>query len=149
MKVQVDPSGKLDTAVTLELANFSFLKTLSKSFDRVTWHSLVVEYKPYSSAMNSGSVAVGMDWNYSTRSDAVTREKALACTPSLHTPVYVSKAISLPTNQLMSRRQYIIGGDQKDASPGQLLVSCSGDKASLYAGDLFIRYSVTLSGTNT
>lgn len=146
-KVQLT-SGALEKKISLVPASFSWLNNLSKSFDRIVWHSAVVEYRPYSSAMNSGSVAVGMDWNYST--STVAREKALACTPSFMTSVFQPRSMALPNSLLMSRKSYIIdASNASDASPGQLLVSAAASDQALYCGDLYVKYNVTLSGTSS
>lgn len=145
-KVQLDAKGNLDDKVSLAADSFSWLSNLSKAFDRIIWHQCVLEYRPYSSAMNSGNVAVGVDWNFS---NSPSRSVTLACTPSFNAPVYTAKTVTLPTSQLMSRKAYILKAtDQTDKSPGQLLISASSDKVSLYCGDIFVRYNVTLTGTS-
>lgn len=146
----LDATGNLAECIPLMPSEFAWLKSLSKAFDRVIFHSMEIEYRPYSSAMNSGSVTIGVDWNYSVTTP--TKDSALACTPSTYTPVYVAKKMILPSSQLMSRKSYILTSSSKvekaERSPAQLLVVASSDKASLIAGDLFVKYSVTLQGTS-
>lgn len=144
-KVQLDAKMGLDIGVKIVPDQFSWLKTLALCFDRIVWHSIVVEYRPYSSAMNSGSVAVGMDWNSSV--STVERDKVLACTPSFQTSVFQGRSLVFPPNMLMNKKSYSTVTSDKEF-PGTLLISAASDKASLYAGDIYIRYEATLSGTN-
>ncbi|QSL99565.1 MAG: putative capsid protein [Thassos sobemo-like virus] len=131
--------------ITINTSSFAWLGTVAKSFDKIIWHSCKVEYRPFSSAMNSGSVAVGVDWDYGSKTD---RSSVLACTPSFETPVYKGRTMSLPPSMLMSRKTYKISDAGIDGGPGQLIWQGSSDKNELYCGDLFITYDVTLSGTS-
>lgn len=130
----------------------TFLNGLSKSFDRILWHSAKVCWKPAVGTTTNGTIAFGVDWNVSTTTP--TKTQVMSLTPVVSVPVWQStdrSPLVLPGHKLMTRREYTIGEVASfDTSPASILVYLTGseEKVTSY-GDLWLEYDVTLSGTKS
>lgn len=143
-------TGMIDLIPT----SFSFLKSLSASFDRLKWNKLRVYYKPAVGTVYGGLVSYGMDWDFATNPS--NRESVASLTPSVTCAAWQdteSKALMLPTNRLQSRAWYLPNTDDAkplDKGPGRLLWGATGKKESTVTvlGEIWVEYSVTMQGTN-
>lgn len=134
---------------SLQVADFPFLKVLSASFERIRWHSCKVMYKPAASMVTAGLVTMGVDWSWSNL--ATDRKKIAAYTPTATAAVWKEFTMILPPNRLQSRIWYNTReSDTIDSGPGQICfaVDAPGGSSGLTAGELWIEYRVTLSGTS-
>nr|QHA33893.1 putative coat protein [Atrato Sobemo-like virus 1]QHA33897.1 putative coat protein [Atrato Sobemo-like virus 1] len=127
--------------------NLTWLSKLVSAFDKIVWHSCVLEYRPYASAMTNGTVAIGTDWD---SRQIPNRTRVLGCTPSVETQVSKAVRLSCPSAQLMSRKHYDLSSADGnfDGQPFRLLVSADSNVKGLYYGDIFVHYDVSLLGTS-
>lgn len=139
--------------VDLVPSSLGFLKGVSKVFDRIRWNSLQVYYKPAVGTTFGGLVSVGMDWDFAT-SD-VDREKISGFTPSMTMAAWKdtqNEPMILPANRLQSRQWYSPNGtgDWVDKGPGKLhwAASTTTQASDMVVGELWVKYSVTMQGTN-
>jgi len=126
----------------------TWLHSLSKSFSRIVWHSITVEYRPAVGAMKDGSVVVGIDWETGTTVQP-DKAKVQSCTPSFMVPVWQRRTMTLPVSRLQSRKEYILDAASAiDTGPGDILayVTCTKTTATTYFGDLWVHYNVSLFG---
>lgn len=142
-----DSSG----GVLLAPEKLNWLDSLSKSFDRYRWDSVVLEYVPGVGTTTSGFVAYGMDWGLPVSSTLKPdRDQVLACTPVVDNPVWQRSKFWLPKDQLQSRKWYSldidITKDPLDACPGSILWHTTSRTAGTL-GEIWIEYRVTLQGT--
>lgn len=126
--------------------NLPWLFGLTRSFDQVIWHSAVLTYRPCVGTNSSGIIVIGMDWNFSSNKDSMTRTHIQSCTPVTETPVYAPTRLVLPRSRLQSRKSYNTNATDNDASPGQILAYMRAGKG-IMCGDLWMEYDVTLMGT--
>lgn len=134
---------------SLQVADFPFLKTLSASFERIKWHHCRVMYKPAASMVTPGLLTMGVDWSWSNVADV--RKKIAAYTPTATTPVWKEVSMTLPSQRLQSRIWYSTReSDTIDSGPGIIAfaVESPGGASGVTIGELWIEYTVTLSGTS-
>lgn len=146
----LEVKGGVNSSLNLSPDNFPWLKSLAAAFDRVTWHSASLVWKPAVGTTESGMFAMGVDWN--SASKAASRATVLSLTPVFDSPVWQptqGKGMVLPTSKLMSRREYMLSGsgDAVDKQPGILMYSCSGGDNSKIYGEIWLKYDVSLFGT--
>lgn len=128
-----------------------FLKTLSKSFERIRWNLCKVHYKPAVAMTQGGLITVGMDWNWSDAK--TTRSDLSSYQPTATSVVWKEFSMVLPPARLQSRLWYSTGAtalDKVDAGPGIVVwaVDTAADASSdLVVGELWLEYRVVLSGT--
>lgn len=146
----VELNGSTSKAIDMSLGNFTWLKMLATAFDRVTWHSAELMWKPAVGTTTDGLVAYGVDWNSSPKSNWV-RKDILALTPIADHPVWQTtecEPLVLPSQKLMSRKEYFIQSSNKtETQPGTILIACTGTDQAKVHGELWIRYDVSLFGT--
>lgn len=149
--------------VLLVPANFPWLKTLVKVFERIRWHKCNLEYRATVGANTNGSVAVGVDWMSQSSTaveldelwvvdplTAIDKSAVLACTPSFDTPVWQGiRSMPIPASRLQSRLWYEITDNVpttslSDYAPGSIKYKSSYDSGG---GEIWIDYTVRLSGT--
>lgn len=144
-------AGKMDVNKAIAIKPSStcmpWLNVLGASFDRIVWHSATFHYRPYTSSMNSGALCMGVDWNFTFTTGALTKANVQSCTPCRETSCYTGVVMPLPSTKLMSRTSYGTANTGSDGGPGMLLITASTDKANLYFGDIWITYDITYSGT--
>lgn len=148
-------------SLVLAPGNFSWLKNVAKAFERYRWQFLHLEYRPAVGTTTAGTVALGVDWSDSSvTADEVgqlrlsadpSKASVLACTPNVDGPVWSAvPRLPIPPNRLQSRAWYDIPSDLSKASEifdvavGSLVCYASGSGT---VGEIWVNYSVTLSGT--
>lgn len=146
-------------------SSFTWLSTLAKSFEDYQWQSLRVWWRPAVGTSTSGMVAIGMDWNFSSKgnnkpprlenADAPTRAQVVGLTPSMDCAIWqdtTGRPLTLPSSLMRTRRWFILGSATTDLAPGQLVYSVVSDAAPTggkFLGEIWCSYSVRLFGTNT
>lgn len=133
-------------------SKFSWLNTVAKAYERCTWLSAQVYYKPAVGTNTDGLIVYGIDWN--SLGTGATRAAVQAYTPVADHPVWQDNRGSplvLPTNKLQTRKEYIISAPIKqDAQPGQLVWCCDSSAAdTVFIGELWIRYKIHFFGTTS
>lgn len=129
-------------SVSLAPMSWTWISTISKSFERFTIHSATLEWKPAVGTTEAGLCCYGVDWN--ANSTPTTRAQILAYTPVQDNPVWQPSTLVLPSSKLMTRKEYSTA-DTKDI-PGIIVASCTSDPAKV-AGELWIRYDISMYGT--
>lgn len=132
---------------------FPWLSKLSKSFDRIKWHSLTVFWKSAMGTTESGMVTLAMDWDSDFPGVLLTQDYINGLSPIYESPVWQSGVFNVPSSRLMTRKEYKIRPgedktDQYDVQPG-LLCWCLTSAVDKSAGNLWIEYDVTMFGTNS
>lgn len=123
-----------------------FLKTISKSFERIKWLSVTITYRSAVSMTQAGLVTVGVDWNWETPKS--TRQDVSAYSPTQTCPVFKELTMVLPPSRLQSRLWYSTKETSGvDAGPGQIIWAVDATTGPLTLGELWITYDVVLSGT--
>lgn len=146
-------ANKVDVSDYIDLipSNFSFLKTFADVFERIKWHTLHVYWKPAVGTTYGGLVAYAVDWD--SVGSLANRQQISAYTPNVSHAVWQDgqrQPLVLPPARLMSRQWYTPeSGDAVDKQPGRLMISASGTSstAETLLGELWVQYTVTLSGT--
>lgn len=142
-------NGQEIGSIMLSVDKFTWLNTLARSFDRITWNSVSLHFKSCAGTNTTGFISYGVDWDSSTPS-SLSRAIVLALTPVMDHPVWQGSTLPLPSNRLMTRREYRIRTgateDVYDRGIGYLLYSCTAAK-SVMVGELWVSYTATLFGT--
>lgn len=131
--------------------SFSFLKGISKSFERFRFNKCRIYWKPAVGTTYGGMVAIGMDWDFSD-SASQTRADITSYTPSQAFAVWSdteSTPMVLPPNRLQTRAWYLTSGTTFDGGVGRLKLAASGEAvpAGKTLGEIWVDYSVQFSGT--
>lgn len=153
--IVVANSNSLDTYVDMFPTSsvLAWLAKLTIAFERITWLSARVMYKPFSGTTKTGSVCIGVDWNSSLTKDLpASRSKTQSTTPVMEMPIWQSGSMMLPAMRLMSRREYTLSaGEPFDRQPCQILISVTSqpDRTDVTVGELWVDYKVRLSGTTS
>lgn len=146
-------SGDATGEVDLFPSSFSFLKGLYKSFDRLRWNSLEFYYKPAVGTTYGGLVSMGIDWDF-VGTGVYSRQQISALTPTSTCAAWAdtqNTPMRLPANRIQSRMWYTPqSGENVDKGPGSLAWAASGttETKATTLGEIWVRYSVTMSGTN-
>lgn len=148
------PAQSADSKGTFKLIPeaFSFLKSISKSFDRIIWSKIQVYYKPAVGSAYGGLVSYGMDWDFGTTSP--DRSSIAALTPSSTTAAWADtekSPLTLPVSRLQSKKSYNPSATSPDdRGPGQIHWAVSGTRSNnaQTIGEIWIYYSATMMGTN-
>lgn len=133
--------------------NFSLLKNVAKSFERMRWNSVKIFWKPAVGTTFGGLVTVGIDWDLS--SAKTDRQGISAYTPSQSFSVWQdtqSNPLVLPPNRLQSRQWYTREGNvQQDRIPAKICwaVDASSQAAEVMLGEFWVEYELILSGTTS
>lgn len=136
-------------AINLTPDSFSVLKNIFGSFERQRWIRLTVEFVSSASAMTSGSVTMGVDWDW-TGTAPTTVEGVAAYTPSVTGPVRSERIVmNLPASRLQSRQWYAPNSSVNlDKGPGIVYVATAGGSSTeAEVGFLYVSYETLLSGT--
>lgn len=132
--------------------SFPWLKNFFGSFDRIRYESLQFYWKPLVGTTYGGAISMGFDWDWGA-SDT-TRDKISGFSPNRTLPLYAdgeSKPLTLPKSRLQSRLWYVPKAtNYEDKGPGKVLYCADGksDKTETTIGDIWVKYTVVLSGTN-
>lgn len=148
-------SGKTEGGGHVDLApeSFTFLKSLFRSFDRVKWTRMAFYYKPAVGTTYGGLVSIGVDWDYG-QADTTDRAQISAYTPNASFAAWSDTQKSpmvLPAARLMSRTWYLPRATAfQDKGPGKIHWAASGssETGETTLGELWVDYSVIMSGTN-
>lgn len=147
VKVEANKSSNAGSC-SLYPPDLPFLSSLSKSFERIKWHSCALMYKPAASMTQAGLFSMGVDWNWSTAQ--TTRKKIAAYQPTCTTSVWKEVTMSLPPQRLQSRLWYSTeAASGPDSGPGVIAwaADSAGGSAGVTLGEIWVQYRVTLSGT--
>lgn len=129
----------------------SWLYKISQAFDRIVWLRARVIWKPCVGTMANGSLVVGVDWA-SANSSNWTRSNVQALTPTVENAVWQSSVLPIPQERLMTRRYYSLNSSSpEDRQPGAVVYHLKGPASNSKTpyGDLWIEYTVRLSGTQS
>lgn len=123
------------------------LKKMGDAFERVRWERVQFYWKPMVSAMYSGSIALGVDWDNS--GPAKTRSAIAAYAPSRVLPLredMESRPLVLPPDRLRARQWWAYNDSQVNLStPCTLCWAAEGEKASS-VGEIYMTYTAVLDG---
>lgn len=153
LEVSTDAQGRISTSLEIIPSSFSFLATLSKSFERSKWHSVSFCWKPLVGGLVGGLVTLGVDWDFKGDTPEVT--KASAFTPNSTWAIREdceNNPLVLPASRLQSRAWYMhnaTNSDKIDMGPAKLWVlgSAQSDQKSVKIGQVWVSYDLTMSGT--
>lgn len=125
------------------------LKKLGAAFDRCRWERVQFYWVSAVSAMTSGNVVMGVDWD-STPKTTPTQADVSAYAPSAIIPLRESTQstpLRLPADKLRGRNWYepYAQTDKSSKQPAVLVYSASGGEAIL-AGHIMMTYTVVLAG---
>lgn len=129
-------------------SSMSWLYGLAKNFSRITWHSLVVEYRPAVGATKDGCVTVGIDWKPDTN-ELPNKNTVQNCTPNFQVPVWQRRVLTVPSAKLQTRKEYMLDSTSaEDQAPGDILayLNCTSIAQEQYFGDIWVHYNVSLYG---
>lgn len=121
-----------------------FLAKLVGSFDRIVWHSVVIEWKPTVGTSTNGSFSMGCDWGGGSTAPK-DKGTVLALSPNSDGAVYQPQSLRLAQARLMSKSSYNTTSADQSEYPFTLMTYASSDAKNL--GDIWITYDVTLMGT--
>lgn len=133
----------------------SNLSLLSKftMFDRVKWNKFHLFYKPGVGSTFNGFVSYGVLWAFNETS--ATRSQISALTPNRSHALWFdgeTTPLVCPVSKLQTRPWYTPtdANDAVERAPGRILIttSCPDAKATAVVGELWVDYSVTLTGTS-
>lgn len=132
---------------------FSFLKQFSM-FDKVKWNKLHVFYKPGVGSTFNGMISYGVLWDWVKLAPG-SRDDISSLTPNATHSLWMDgsdKPLVCPPSKLQAKPWYTPADTKDDVEkgPGVLLVAVSmPDKkeADFTVGELWVDYSVTLTGT--
>lgn len=147
--ITTDARGGHNSYVVLNplTSSFPWLAGVSKSWERIVWHSASVSWRSMVGATKDGAVAYGADW---TQKSSLTRAGVTALQPVFDHPVWQStdaRPMVLPPALLKSRLHYSLdNGDTIDQAPCRICINVSSAPANITVGELWLRYRVTLLG---
>lgn len=126
-----------------------WLSALSKSFERIKYHNLLIEWQPAVGTTEAGMIALGYTWDYKT---AAPKDLAavVAETPSISTAVYSRTTLRPTSQQLMTRKWlWCRETEVEDTAVAGLLVYASGEAATAEKtlGIIWCEYDVEFLGT--
>lgn len=127
----------------------TWLKTLSKAFEKYQWLSMKLMWKPAVGTTVGGLVTLGMRWD-ETHQNPTNRTDIVALTPNRTHAVWEDGErlpLVVPTDKLQTRRWYIIGDKDSDGGPGQVEVGVSTSEKGVLLGELWAEYTIRMSGT--
>lgn len=149
--IKVDPNKTTNNGhVDLVPDSFAWLKVLFTAYERVCWVQASVWYQPMCATTQSGSVAIGVDWDGS--GSTTTTQGISAYSPSHISNVYaVSPKLVLPPSRLRGRLWYTpLSGEWPDKSPAYIRWVVEGAESSTAGkqfGYLWVQYTCVFSGT--
>lgn len=142
-------SGSSKLIVTVA-ANFPWLSKVAASWERVMWHKCHFTWRPFVGTTSDGSVAYGPDYSFKGTTD---RAFVTSLSPVADHPLYLStegRSLVIPTAMLQSRKWYLTTSstvtDVAESAPFNLAINAKGGPATKDLGELWIHYTLTLSG---
>lgn len=152
MVVKADAAAGLSGSFNLVPSSFSFLSTISKSFERSVWHKVHFYWKPLVGGLVGGLVTMGVDWDW--KGSQPDRTQISAYTPNSTVAVREdcqTCPLALPPAKLQSRKYYFHNsdGDWVDRGPAKIWIagSVQSDQASKEIGEIWAEYDITMLGT--
>lgn len=131
-------------------ANFPWLGKVASSWERVAWHKCHLTWRPFVGTTANGSVAYGPDYSFKGSGD---RAFVTALSPVADHPVYLcteGRPLVVPQHMLQSRKWYLTTkstvSDVAESAPFKLAFNASGVSKTALIGELWVHYTVTLSG---
>uniref|UniRef100_A0A0K8S3S6 Icosahedral viral capsid protein S domain-containing protein n=1 Tax=Lygus hesperus TaxID=30085 RepID=A0A0K8S3S6_LYGHE len=144
----VKATGAGSGSVKLVVSGLPFLKKIGDSFERIKWLKCRVLYKPLVGTIRDGGVTLGVDWNFK---DVATTRANIACyTPTQSGPVFKEFSLTLPPSRLQSRLWYMASSDDAEGGPAIVayaVAGCSSTTGDITVGEIWVEYTVVLSGT--
>lgn len=133
--------------------SFPWMKKFFSSFDKIRYESVRFYWKPLVGTVYGGAISMGMDWDWSN--DDSDRSKISGYSPSVTCALFEDGErkyqLILPKSRLMTRAWYIPRASSfEDKGPGKVHYCVDGktDKTEQTVGDIWVRYTVVMSGTN-
>lgn len=142
----------LNPDTTNPSAQFPWLSTLAKMFDRMRVNHMRIYWVPAVGTNTSGQLYYGIDWNRSAAKG--TAAVVTAMTPSMQISLWMdttNKPMVLPRDRLQTLLWYQIGGGSTyQFGPGNIVWYATYDSpsANKVLGAFWVDYSVTLQGTS-
>lgn len=127
----------------------TWLKTLAKAFEKYQWLSVKAMWKPAVGTVVGGLVTLGMRWDEADQ-DPASRTAIVALTPNRTHAVWEDGErlpLIIPTDKLQTRKWYIVGGKGSDGGPGQIEIGVSTSEKGILMGELWVEYTIRMSGT--
>lgn len=145
----VIPAGKttVEGSVFVVPKSLPILGKMAAAFERVRWERVQFYWKPMVSAMYSGSIALGVDWDNSA--PKTKRSDIAAYAPSRVLPLredMESRPLVIPPDRLRARQWWAFSDDQANiAGPCTLCWAVEGEKAGS-VGEIYMTYTAVLDG---
>lgn len=138
---------KASGTVAVHPASCPILNKLAAAFERCRWERVQFYWKPMVSAMFSGSVAMGVDWDNATA--ATTRSAIAAYAPSRVLPLredMEKNPLRIDPSRLKARQWWAFNdGEVNISRPCTLAWAAEGEKAAS-VGEIYMTYTVVLDG---
>lgn len=130
-------SGVITKKMKYREFGLAMLDSLSKSFDRCTINSMMLEYRPAVGTSTNGTFAMAIDWDSSD--SAPTPAKLRVMQPQHRGPVWQPGVLRLPVHQLQ-RLINVVPGD--DLWTVQLAVPA----VTSEFGEVLVCYDISMMG---
>lgn len=143
MEYLADVKGATGDYKVLKPDTFVFLNKIAGAFERITWHSLRIEYKAVVGTTKDGYCRVGVEWGSKVTTN-VTKDVVAGLTPNMDTPIWQSATLNVPASKLQTKKEYSL--DTGTDIPGSILIFCAGQKDAV-VGEIWVHYDVSLYGT--
>lgn len=147
MTITGESDGSFSKSAPLHPSSLSVLKSLSQSFEQISWDAVRFEYKPGVGTTVGGMLAFGFEWGPTPRN---TKNDVMGLTPSVSCAVHKSASITVPAARLRARLWYSIdAGALEDKQPGQLSVAMdkNADTRQKTVGEIWLHYKIRAQGT--
>lgn len=147
--VKTDTTGKAVSSLQIEPANFSYLRNIATSFENIKYNKIHIYYRPAVGTTVDGLITYGVDYGFK---DVAGKDRKFvsAFTPSKTQAIWCDsgdKPLTVPTRMLHGRNQYVLAAKESDLTFGSLVYAVDGP-VSKNCGEIWIDYTVTLSGTS-
>lgn len=142
-------AGDVLDQFSLDPTSLSWLKKLSKAFEKYQWMSVRVFWKPAVGTTVGGMVTLGMKWEHTDQKPA-KREEIVALTPNRTLAVWEDgekQPLVLPAARLMTRKWYILGAKEEDKTPGFIQYGVSTSEVNKLLGEIWVEYTIRMAGT--
>lgn len=144
-----DKAADLFAAAKLRPEEMTWLKNVSKAFEKYQWVSVKMFWKPAVGTTVGGLVSLGMRWE-ETEAIPSKRTEIVSHTPNRTHAVWEDGEglpLVIPSDKLQTRRWYLIGAKGPDGGPGQVEVGVSTSETHKLLGELWVEYSIRMAGT--
>lgn len=134
-------------------ANFVFLASLGKCFERIRWNSVSIYYKPAVGTTFGGLVSIGTDWD--SKNPAKDRKNISGYTPNASFPAWGDterQPMRLPAQRIQSVDWYTPASDTLGLSTPCTIVwaaDITKQAVDTTLGELWIEYDVSFDGTKS